>query len=55
MNYCSIRVNLVDDVVEVYREPADGAYVTTRVVKPTESITPLSFPDLDIAVRDLIP
>lgn len=48
-------VNLVDDVVEVHRDPADGAYRTKLVLKRTESISPLSFPDLEIAVSDLIP
>ncbi len=48
-------VNLVDDVVEVYREPLDGTYDTKLVLVSTESISPLAFPDLDILAADLIP
>jgi Uma2 family endonuclease len=48
-------VNLVDDVLEVHRDPADGAYRTKLVLKPAESIAPLAFPDLEIPVRDVIP
>ncbi len=48
-------VNLVNDVLEVFRDPKDGAYQTKLVLKPTETISPLSFSDLEIAVSDLIP
>ncbi|MFQ5857968.1 MAG: Uma2 family endonuclease, partial [Anaerolineae bacterium] len=53
-------VNLVDDVVEVYREPvtlADGTagYRTVRVCSPDGTVTPLHFQDCRVAVSDLIP
>ena len=48
-------VNLVNDVLEVFRDPKDGAYQTKLVLKPTETISPLSFSDVEIAVSDLIP
>jgi Uma2 family endonuclease len=48
-------VNLVDDRLEVFRDPANGAYQVRLVLKPGESVSPLSFSDLEVAVRDLIP
>ncbi|MGH9321363.1 MAG: Uma2 family endonuclease [Vicinamibacteria bacterium] len=48
-------VNLVDDVVEVFREPEAGGYRTRLVLKPSETLQPVSFPDLLIAVKDLLP
>ena len=48
-------VNLVDDVLEVYRDPREGTYSTKLVCKAGDRIALLSFPDLDVAVRDLIP
>ena len=48
-------VNLVDDVLEVFRDPEDGAYQTRLVLKPKSTISPISFPDLEIEVSDLIP
>ncbi len=48
-------VNLVDDVLEIFRDPKDGAYRKRLVLKPADNVTPLSFPDLEIAVSLLIP
>ena len=48
-------VNLVEDVLEVSRVPANGAYGTRLVLRPGESVSPLSFSDLRVAVSDLIP
>lgn len=48
-------INLVDDVLEVHRDPANGSYQAKLVLKATESIAPLAFPDFQISVRDLIP
>jgi Uma2 family endonuclease len=48
-------VNLVDDVLEVYRDPEKGSYSTRRILSPSDKVAPLSFPDLEIEVRDLIP
>jgi Uma2 family endonuclease len=47
-------VNLQRDQVVVYREPAENGYTTTRVYRRGESISPLAFPDLEIAVNDSI-
>ena len=48
-------VNLIDDELEVCRDPVDGAYATRLVLQATEIVSPLSFPDLEIAVSDLLP
>jgi len=48
-------VNLVDDVLEVFRVPESEGYRTRSVLKPSETICPLSFPELEIEVTDLIP
>lgn len=53
-------INLVDDVVEVYREPvtlADGTagYRTVHVFMPGEVVQPLHFADCRLAVSDVIP
>lgn len=47
-------VNLQRDQVVVYREPAPDGYTTTRVYRRGESISPLAFPDLTLAVDDIL-
>ncbi len=42
-------------LVEVYTEPAEERYRELRVLKPGESIAPRAFPDLALAVGDLLP
>lgn len=48
-------VNLVRDVLEVYRDPLDGIYQTRLVLDRGERIAPLIRPDVLVAVDDLIP
>jgi Uma2 family endonuclease len=48
-------VNHVDAVIEVHRDPADGQWqAVTRHVRG-ETITMLAFPDVSIAVSDILP
>ncbi len=47
-------VNLARGQVVVYREPAPDGYTTTRVYRRGEAISPLAFPDLALAVDDII-
>ena len=50
-------INLVNRSLEVYSEPADGDYATTRILKANES-APLVLDGRDVAsipVRDLLP
>ena len=49
-------VNLVDHLVEVYRDPmADRGYQTVLTLRPGETIAPLGAPFASIAVDDLLP
>lgn len=47
-------VNLQREQVVVYREPAPDGYTTTRVYRRGETVIPLAFPDLAMAVNDII-
>jgi Uma2 family endonuclease len=55
-------VNLVDHVLEVYREPVPDAaashgwrYASVSRLGPSEAVTPIAFPDRRILVSDLLP
>ena len=55
-------VNLVDRVLEVYRDPQPTAdapyravYVSVDVLRPPATVTPLAAPHARIAVTDLLP
>jgi Uma2 family endonuclease len=47
-------VDLAHDVIEVMTAPASGRYTRMATVSVTDSIRPVAFPDLDIAVRDVL-
>jgi Uma2 family endonuclease len=47
--------NLAKDIVEVYREPVRGDYRTRLTFHRGERIAPLSCPEVEIAVDDLLP
>jgi Uma2 family endonuclease len=48
-------VNLVDKVFEVHRDPRPAGYDSIVRVGRGETITPLRFPDLLVAIDDVIP
>jgi len=48
-------LNLQQDRLEVFREPAGGRYGVSRVYRQTERLAPLAFPRLEVAVADLLP
>jgi Uma2 family endonuclease len=48
-------VNLVENVLEVFRDPEPDGYRNCSVLHPSETVHPLSFPELEIEVTDLIP
>ena len=48
-------VNLVHEVLEVYREPVHETYRTRLVLRRGERISPLARPDVTVAVDDLLP
>lgn len=47
-------VNLIDHVIEVYREPSVDGYRTVTVARRGDSVQSLAFPDVSIAVSDLL-
>jgi Uma2 family endonuclease len=52
--------NLVDDSLEVYRDPhapaaGEGVYQTKLTFHRGETVQPLAFPDFDMAVDDVLP
>ncbi len=48
-------LNLVDEALEVYRDPHGATYGTTLRLLPDESVSPLAAPGHDLLVRDLLP
>ncbi len=46
--------NLNRDQIIVHRDPTPAGYATTRVARRGESISPLAFPDLTIAVEAIL-
>ena len=48
-------LNLVDDCLEVYREPSDDSYQQRTVLQSGESVSPLAIPQATIDVAKLLP
>jgi len=47
-------VNLVDRMLEVYRDPQGGAYRRTRRLNPDDVVSPLAAPGNTVRVADLL-
>ena len=47
-------VNLIGAHVIVLREPVDGVYRSVQVLAPEDSVQPLAFPDISIAVSEIL-
>ena len=47
-------VNLLNDTVETFRRPQNGAYADQSVVQRGSVLSPLALPDLRVRVEDLI-
>lgn len=47
-------VDVVARRIEVYREPSDGTFLAKEVVERGESIAPLRFPDVMVAVSSVM-
>jgi Uma2 family endonuclease len=47
-------VDLTHDMVEVRTLPADGKYTRTDVMGPADAIRPAAFPDVELAVREIL-
>jgi Uma2 family endonuclease len=48
-------INLIDNVLEVYRDPSGGQFQSRQILEIGEKIVPLEWPDLEIEVSELIP
>ena len=48
-------VNLKQDVIEVYRSPKGEEFLDQTIAKAGETISPQAFPDVPVAVNDIIP
>jgi len=48
-------LNLVDDVLEIHREPRKGAYQLRSIHERGSRVAPLAWPDVELDVSDLIP
>jgi Uma2 family endonuclease len=48
-------VNLVDESVEIYRDPREGEWWSKSTHQRGETITMLAFPDVAIPVSDVLP
>lgn len=59
--YASARIpeywveNLVDDCLEVLREPEDGEYTSRTTLRQRDVVRPLCTPDVEIRVDELLP
>jgi len=47
-------VNLVDDLILVYRDPSPAGYRTVQALARGDVIRPLAFPDVAVAVSDVL-
>jgi Uma2 family endonuclease len=47
-------VNLLDEVIEVHREPWNGAYTVRRIVRRGETVTPLHLPGVALAADEIL-
>lgn len=48
-------LNLESNVLEVFRDPRDGAYQETLTFHPDQTVAPQTFPDLILRVGDFLP
>jgi Uma2 family endonuclease len=48
-------VDLTRDVIEVFRQPSPSGYGSTQRVERSGAVTPLAFPDVVLAVTEILP
>lgn len=48
-------INLIDQQLEVYRDPKGDEYMQIKTLQSGETITPLSSPQSNIAISELLP
>jgi len=47
-------VNLIDNCLEVYRQPLDGDYLDKSVLSKADSLNLVALPDIQIAVAEIL-
>lgn len=47
-------VNLIDNCLEVYRQPQDGDYLDKSILSKADSLNLLALPDIRVAVGDIL-
>lgn len=47
-------VNLIDDCLEVYRQPQDGDYLEKSVLSKADNLNLVVLPDIQVAVADIL-
>ncbi len=47
-------INLIDDCLEVYRQPNDGDYLDKSTLEKTDSLNLVALPEIKIAVADIL-
>jgi Uma2 family endonuclease len=47
-------VNLVNSLLMVYRQPVDGVYRSVTMLSEGDTVQPLAFPDVTIAVSEIV-
>jgi Uma2 family endonuclease len=47
-------VNLVARTIDVFRKPNEAGYGETQTLKRGESVAPSAFPELTVAVNDIL-
>jgi Uma2 family endonuclease len=48
-------VNLIDDRLEIYRQPSNSIYTNIQIVTPPQSISLPEFPEISLNVGDFFP
>jgi Uma2 family endonuclease len=48
------HVNLEEKQLEVHRDPQGDTYSRVELLRPGQTITPLAFPELTLAVADIL-
>jgi Uma2 family endonuclease len=48
-------VNLIDDRLEIYRQPSGSIYTSIQIVTPPQSISLPEFPEISLNIGDFFP
>ena len=48
------KIPVLFEMIEVYRDPSDGQYQRIEIMRRGDRLQPLAFPDISIAVDDVL-